>query len=137
MVSYRHTVQYYETDKMGITHHSNYVRWMEEARVNYLAKVGCGYDEMEKEGIISPVLSVSCNYKNTTTFADVIEIRTAIKEFKGLRMTVEYEMIKLNDNSVVCTAESQHCFLNADFKPLNLKKSNPDYYNRLTSELNE
>ena len=36
---YTHKVQYYETDKMGITHHSNYIRWMEEARVDMLEKI--------------------------------------------------------------------------------------------------
>ena len=40
MKPYIHTVQYYETDCMGITHHSNYIRWMEEARVDFLTQVG-------------------------------------------------------------------------------------------------
>ncbi len=39
MEKYIHKVQYYETDKMGITHHSNYIRWMEEARVDFFEKV--------------------------------------------------------------------------------------------------
>ena len=37
---YTHRVKYYETDKMGVTHHSNYVRWMEEARVDFMDKIG-------------------------------------------------------------------------------------------------
>ena len=40
MEEYTHSVQYYETDKMGIVHHSNHVRWMEEARVDYLKQLG-------------------------------------------------------------------------------------------------
>ena len=40
MQKYRHIVQYYETDKMGITHHSNYIRWMEEARIDFLRQIG-------------------------------------------------------------------------------------------------
>ena len=55
---YTHKVQYYETDKMGITHHSNYIRWMEEARIDFLEKSGFSYDKLEKDGIISPVISV-------------------------------------------------------------------------------
>lgn len=42
MQKYRHIVQYYETDKMGITHHSNYIRWMEEARIDFLRQIGWG-----------------------------------------------------------------------------------------------
>ena len=50
----KHEVQYYETDRMGITHHSNYVRWMEEARTFFLREIGWPYEKIEEEGIISP-----------------------------------------------------------------------------------
>ena len=63
MELYKHTVQYYETDKMGITHHSNYIRWMEEARVDFLNKIGWGFDRLEDLGMISPVTEVECKYK--------------------------------------------------------------------------
>ena len=135
MNHYRHTVHYYETDKMSITHHSNYIRWMEEARVYYLSQIGCGYDKMEEEGIVSPVVSVSCSYRKSTTFADEIEIRVRIKEFKGIKLIVEYEMINLKNDSVVCTAQSEHCFLNSENKPVNLKKLKPEYYERLTANI--
>lgn len=59
-MNYVHTVQYYETDKMGITHHSNYIRWMEEARTAFLAEKGWPYDRLEKDGVFSPVVSVNC-----------------------------------------------------------------------------
>ena len=47
---YRHVVNYYETDRMGITHHSNYIRWMEEARIDFLNQLGWGYEKFEAEG---------------------------------------------------------------------------------------
>ena len=49
---YRHKAQYYETDTMKIVHHSNYIRWMEEARVDLLEQMGLGYDKMEIEGVL-------------------------------------------------------------------------------------
>ena len=67
MTPYRHKVQYYETDRMGVTHHSNYIRWMEEARVDLLEQIGWGYDRMESLGIQSPVTGVGCVYKAPTT----------------------------------------------------------------------
>ena len=59
MTPYVHQVQYYETDRMGITHHSNYIRWMEEARVDFLRQIGWGYDRLEAMGIVSPVTAAS------------------------------------------------------------------------------
>ena len=58
MKPYIHKVNYYETDKMGITHHSNYVRFMEEARVDFLDQLGWSFDKLEAKGVVSPVLSL-------------------------------------------------------------------------------
>lgn len=60
--AYQHKVQYYETDQMGIVHHSNYIRWFEEARTDYMERLGIGYEKMEEQGILSPVLSVTADY---------------------------------------------------------------------------
>ena len=74
MELYRHIVQYYETDRMGVTHHSNYIRWMEEARVDFFEQLGYGYGRLEEEGIVSPVTGLECRYKASTTFGDTVEI---------------------------------------------------------------
>ena len=74
MSRYIHKVHYYETDKMGITHHSNYIRFMEEARMNYLNETGFTMARLEAEGITSPVVSVTCDYKYPSTYDDEIEI---------------------------------------------------------------
>ena len=84
METYKHKIQYYETDKMGVTHHSNYIRWMEEARVDFMEKIGWSYEKMEENGIISPVTSVECKFVASTTFADVISIETTIEEYSEL-----------------------------------------------------
>lgn len=71
--TYIHKVNYYETDKMGIVHHSNYIRFMEEARIKYLDEIGYPMSRLEADGITSPVVSINCEYKQPTTFADEIE----------------------------------------------------------------
>ena len=57
---YIHHAKYYETDQMRIVHHSNYIRWMEEARMDAMSQFGISYRDMEENGVISPVVSVSC-----------------------------------------------------------------------------
>ena len=90
MKPYIHQVQYYETDRMGITHHSNYIRWMEEARVAFLEELGWGYGKLEAMGIVSPVTQVSCDFKKTTTFPDRIAIEVSIREFRGVKLFLSY-----------------------------------------------
>lgn len=122
---YQHKVQYYETDMMGITHHSNYIRWMEEARTNYLDELGWPYKKMEEEGIFSPVINVECAYKKTTSYEDVVNIETSISEFKGVKLKLKYVMTNEAGN-VVCEGKSEHCFTNREGMPIILKKVNPD-----------
>jgi len=129
-MSYIHNVQYYETDKMSITHHSNYIRWMEEARLDFLKRSGWDYAKLEDEGIISPVLSVSCDYKKTTTYPDTISIDVAVKEFKGVKLFLSYVM-KNEEGTVVCTGTSSHCFLNAEGRPISMKKDYPEFFETL------
>ena len=82
MTQYRHQAKYYETDQMGIIHHSNYIRWMEEARIDLMDEIGFSYRKMEEIGIISPVLSVQCEYKNRVHFDDTVLIEVDIKQYK-------------------------------------------------------
>ena len=90
MHSYFHTVQYYETDRMGYTHHSNYVRWMEEARIDFMDHIGWSYQRFEDEGIISPVTAVECRYRKTTTFPEVVKIDVSVEEFRSIKMRLTY-----------------------------------------------
>lgn len=119
MEPYIHQVKYYECDRMGVTHHSNYIRFMEEARVARMEELGYGYAKMEEDGIVSPVTSVSCDYKKTTTFMDEIVITVKAVEMSALKMSFGYEM-KV-DGKLVCKAKSTHCFLK-DGKPIVLEE---------------
>ena len=131
MKDYEHKVQYYETDKMQFTHHSNYIRFTEEARVDFLNQIGWGYDKMEEEGIISPVVGVTCDYKKSTTFPDIIHISICVLELSAVKLKLGYTM-SVSDK-VVCTASSTHCFLNQRGRPISLKKQYPAFYTLLES----
>ena len=126
MELYRHKVCYYETDKMGVTHHSNYIRWMEEARVYFLEQIGFGYDKLEGQGVVSPVIGIECEYKETTTFNDEILIEAKVKEFKGVRLVIEYKMFNAKNNNVVFLGSSKHCFIGKNNMPIILKKNFPE-----------
>lgn len=122
---YEHHVHYYETDQMGCVHHSNYIRWMEEARVALLEGMGCGYRAMEESGIISPVLEVRCQYHSMVRFDDRVYIRVKLVEYNGIRMTLSYEMYESVSGALCTSGESRHCFLDRSGKPISLKRSSP------------
>lgn len=126
MFTYTHVVQYYETDRMGITHHSNYIRWMEEARIALLDSIGMGYETLEAAGIVSPVTAVSCEYKHPTTFKDRVEVAVYAKSYNGVKLEVGYEMRKAGEDAPVCIGESAHLFLNPKGGFLRMKRDFPD-----------
>lgn len=123
---YEHKAHYYETDQMGIIHHSNYIRWFEEARIYWMEKMGIGYDIMEEKGIISPVLAIQCEYKSMTRFNDTVLIETRIKEYTGVKFVIEYTVTDKVTGEVRCIGESRHCFLSKEHKPISLKRSYPE-----------
>ena len=135
MKKYIHKVKYYETDKMGITHHSNYIRWMEEARVNWLDKIGWSFEKLENLGMISPVVEINCKYINSTKFNDIVEINVMLKEYKGVKLIVEYEMINSKTKELVAKGESKHCFTTKDGKIISIKKEYPEFNETLLKEL--
>jgi acyl-CoA thioester hydrolase len=126
MTQYRHQAKYYETDQMGIIHHSNYIRWMEEARIAMMEEMGFSYRRMEELGIISPVLSVQCEYKNMVHFDDTVRIEVDIKQYNGIKLTVNYRMINETTGQVCTLGESSHCFLNQEGRIISLRKSCPE-----------
>ena len=121
---YTHRVQYYETDQMGIVHHSNYIRWFEEARIDWMRHCGISYREMEKQGIIVPVLGVEATYRQMVHFDDLVDIKVTAAKYNGIVLELCYEIYLQKDEKLCTTGKSRHCFLNKEAKPVSLKKEN-------------
>lgn len=130
-VVFERKANYYETDQMGIVHHSNYIRWFEEARLYYMEKAGIPYEDMEEAGIFIPVLSVSCEYKVTVKYAQTVCIYVSLEAFNGIRMKCRYRVVDKKTGTLCSVGTSEHCFLSKNYKPLSLKKSYPEFYGKL------
>lgn len=135
---YEKRVKYYETDNMGVVHHSNYIRWFEEARVEMMRTAGLSYKKMEEDGIMIPVVSVSCKYKTPARFDDVVVCTTTIKKYNGIVMELAYEVVNKESGEVVVTGESSHCFVDSvKFKPLYIKRERPDIDDQMKKYVEE
>ncbi len=115
---------------MGITHHSNYIRFMEEARVDWMDQLSYGFDRMEAEGVVSPVVAVECRYRHPSTFKDVIDIEVKVTETTPLKIVFNYTMKVAG--KLVCTATSTHCFLE-NGRPVSLETRFPELYAKATA----
>ncbi len=134
---YERVAKYYETDQMAVIHHSNYIRWFEEARVDYLEQIGLGYGTIEAAGIYSPVLGITCEYKSAVRFNEKVIINAELVFFNGIKMKLKYTVLDCESKQVRVTGTSDHCFVTTDFKPISLKKAQPKMYEILLGCVNK
>ena len=120
-----HKVQYYETDMMGVTHHANYIHWMEEARIDFMDEISFPYRRMEAEGVLSPVKSIQVKYLKPCTFGDEVDITAGVKDFNGVVITMAYEM-RVNGEPVF-SGTSEHVFLDREGKFVRMRKVMPAF----------
>lgn len=123
---YEHQTQYHETDPQGIIHHANYVKWMEEARMNLLDQLGLGYKQMEEMEIISPVLSLSIEYRSAVKFDETVLIETKLLSYDSLGMEIAYRIYDKETGEDRAVARSKHGFLNKAGLPISLKRIYPE-----------
>lgn len=128
-VPYCRRAYYYETDQMGIVHHANYIRWLEEARLDHMRQAGLIYEQMEQAGIQMPVTEVHCRYRVPIRFDEEFAITTRFARCNGVRAWFEYEIRTCAGRVLAATGASCHCFLDAATgRPINLKKRNPAFF---------
>jgi len=103
MSSHVHTirVRYGETDQMAVAHHGAYVDWLEEARIEWLRAKGVSYRDLEKQGILMPVLDVNIFYKRSLRFDDVVEMTTSAEAAGPSRVSF-LTTIRLKGDDQIC-----------------------------------
>lgn len=109
-------VRYVETDAMGFAHHSNYINWLELARVEMMDKLGLPYTEIEKQDILMPVLEVHIKYLSPSYFDDRLTVKLCVKEKPKARIKIEYKIVR--KDAMIATAETLHTFINREGKTI-------------------
>ncbi|MFZ5973787.1 MAG: acyl-CoA thioesterase [Bacillota bacterium] len=121
-------VRYAETDRMGIVHHSNYAVWFEEARTEFLNALGYSYAQIEDEGILLPLTDLKCSFKKPAQYEEDIIVRTRISRATCVRIQFVYEVLDVNDGSLIATGQTDHAWTDAALVPVNIMKRLPDIY---------
>ncbi len=124
---YERQVYYYETDRMDCVHHSNYIRWFEEARIHLMRERNFSYEGLEAGGIVSPVLRAEAEYKTMARFGETVLIETKVESYTGTRIGFSYTVRDKATGTVRCVGKTAHCFLGPAGRPVSLKKADPAY----------
>ncbi len=113
-VSHTFRVRYAETDAMGITHHAAYLVWMEMGRTEFMRHFGFTYSELEKMGVMLPVVEVNVRYKQSSRYDDEIRISTWVEEMKRVRLHLSYRIERVEDGALLAEANTTHTYMGTD-----------------------
>ena len=94
-------IRYYETDQMGIVHHSNYIRYFECGRSDMMAKAGLPIEKIEEAGVMLPIVSVDCRYRRPAKMGDRIRIVSIVDRVPSAKLFVRTEIFNQNDDLLV------------------------------------
>lgn len=123
--------RYAETDMMGIIHHSVYPVWFEAARTDFIKSVGISYSQLEKQGVMLPLTSLSCRYIIPVHYEDEVTIEVKADKVSAAKIDFSYRVIL--DGKIMAEGFTSHGFVDSKtFKPINMKKFKPEIYKALS-----
>ena len=123
-------VRYYETDQMGIVHHSNYIRYFECGRTDLLKKAGLPIEKIEDAGVMLPVISVGCRYKYPARLGDTLRIVTSVDEVPRVRLKIRNEIYN-QDGILLCDGEVGLGFIDAQTRrPVRCPEELVDFFEK-------
>ncbi len=132
---YERRVNYYETDRMGVVHHSNYIRYFEEARTHFMEEAGYPYARLEAEGVMSPVTAIACEYKKPIHYPDTVKIAVYLVSMTKFRCTFRYEVTDAGTGDLRATGRSEHCYLTETGRIVNIQRENPGFIETFLKEV--
>ena len=105
-------VRYYETDQMGIVHHSNYIRYFECGRNAMLKEMDMPTEKVEASGVMMAVVAVDAKYKVPAKLGDTLRIVSIIDTPPTAKVVVKTEIYNQNEQ-LVCTGSVTLGFIDA------------------------
>ena len=113
-------VRYGDTDKMGVSYYANYLFWFEAARTEYFRALGLPYTECEKKGLFLPAVEAGIRYLASSTYDDLLTVRTSVAEMKKSSVRFDYEVLHQETGRLVATGFTVHVFVDRSMHPVRI-----------------
>ena len=105
-----HHVDFFDTDAMEVVHHSNYIRWFEIGRVEFLRAAGITLGELMADGYVFPITDVSAKFLSPGRFDDILVIETTPTALTKAKMAFDYRILRKGEDTVLVTGHTQNVF---------------------------
>ena len=107
-------VKFYDTDLMGVVHHSNYIRWFETGRVEFLRSHGIDLNEMMNDGILFPIVEIQAKYFEPAKFDDELELEIIPTALTKVKWEFKYEIRRAGAEKILVEGFSRNVFTNSE-----------------------
>lgn len=124
-------VMYFEIDKMGIVHHSNYPKWFEMGRKDFLRKAGVSQSNMNNHGFYLPLSKLECNFKSPARYGDKITVITSLTLVSCAKIRFDYKILNNRNSKLIAFGYTVHAWTDKDIKPLNIETAAPQIFSSL------
>ena len=131
MIAVREKVRFVETDMMNVVHHSNYFRWFEMGRVEYMREAGVYLLDLIADGIVFPITDVSCQYRASARFDDWIVIETTMTALSRAKMVFQYRVLRESDGMLLAEGMTTNVFTDMSGRIIRLAPTVFDKLNAL------
>jgi acyl-CoA thioester hydrolase len=116
-------VRYSDTDAQGIVHHSNYFRWLEEARIGWLDAIGQAYGDLTQRGIYLPLTTCSCTFQAPVHAGEQVDVHLSLDDVSRARVGLTYQIMR--GDQLAATAATTHAYVDTTGRPLRLTRDDP------------
>jgi acyl-CoA thioester hydrolase len=130
MIVVRDRVRFVETDLMGVVHHSNYLRWFEMARVEYLRRANVLLPDLIAAGVLFPITDVQCKYRQSAHFDEMIRIEATLADFSRAKLCFSYRVLRDEENILLAEGSTQNVFTDEKGRMIRLPQI---YYDRISA----
>jgi acyl-CoA thioester hydrolase len=113
-------VRYAETDQMGVVYYANYLVWFEIGRTDWLRETGWTYREIERDGLMLPVIEAHCDYRQGARYDDELEIKTRARLKSPARIQFDYQVVRRADEVAIADGFTVHVALDRQGRPVRL-----------------
>lgn len=132
--TYSRRVKYYETDRMGVVHHSNYLRFLEDARMEWVEENVIRYSELEKMGVIIPFVESYGKFVSFLRFDDPFSVEVRLIRHTGVKFTFGYQVRNDNTGELCYRGTTTHYYAaDGEYRPISLKRKFPELFEKMES----
>jgi acyl-CoA thioester hydrolase len=109
-------VLFADTDAMGVVYHTNYIKWFEHGRNEFMRQLGIPYTEVAKLGLNLPLTKVSCNYHKFAIYDQVLTIETKFDYIKRASIRFNSRIWDENKENLIAEGYTIHACTNNEGK---------------------